>query len=282
MSVGLHIRHGSPWWESPDIWVVPGQDPNGSPGQPVAGQRAYLWARVWADQAVSGVQVDFWVTDPSMQIRKSTATHIGSAYADIPAGGSREVLCLTPWNVTLINGGHECIVVEASSSADPLDPTPADPDLLDASAYPQIAQRNLSVLPVGAQMRREVLLTIGAGVRRAETVEVTLEPGDELPRHALATLGVRADCCTTEKIRATLTEKSMCGAADQEHLGDGQDEPIRLTVAPGTAKPVYVNVATTDALTDGEYGLVRIVERAGDRVVGGVTLVVVGADDSEE
>lgn len=34
------------WWVSSNIWVVPGADPNGPPGSPVAGLPAYLWARV--------------------------------------------------------------------------------------------------------------------------------------------------------------------------------------------------------------------------------------------
>ena len=38
MAVELLIRDGSPdWWESPDIWVVPGTDPGGAPGTPVVG-----------------------------------------------------------------------------------------------------------------------------------------------------------------------------------------------------------------------------------------------------
>ena len=41
MAVELLIRDGSPaWWESPDIWVVPGTDPSGAEGPPVAGSTA--------------------------------------------------------------------------------------------------------------------------------------------------------------------------------------------------------------------------------------------------
>jgi hypothetical protein len=77
MSIGLQIRHGSPhWWESPDIWVAPGQNPNGPPGS--VGHTAFLWARVWVDQDVQGVQLDFWVANPAMEIRKTTANHIGT------------------------------------------------------------------------------------------------------------------------------------------------------------------------------------------------------------
>ncbi len=69
MGVKLVIRDGSPdWWESPDIWVVPGTDPNGPPGIPVSGKSAYLWAMVTNQGDVDAlqVQVDFWVANPTL------------------------------------------------------------------------------------------------------------------------------------------------------------------------------------------------------------------------
>ena len=32
MSVLLEIQDGSPWWLSPNVWTVPGGDPQGIPG----------------------------------------------------------------------------------------------------------------------------------------------------------------------------------------------------------------------------------------------------------
>ena len=274
MSVGLHIRHGSPqWWESPDIWVVPGQDPNGPPGSPVVGQTAFLWARVWADQDVQGVQLDFWVANPAMQIRKSSANHIGTAFADIQAPGPQEVLCLAPWNVTLINGGHECVVVEASSTLDPLTPPPTDPDVLDANTYPQIAQRNLSVISIAGQLRREVLLTVTAGLRAAKRVEIQAEVGGELPEETLASLGLRDHKASAREIRATLTEHSLCHSSEQ-----AAERGLGLDVPAGTSKPVYVNVSAAEQLRPGEYGLVRVTEQDPDGVLGGLTLVAVNTE----
>src|SRR5271157_98155 len=195
MAIQLLIRDGSPnWWESPDIWVVPGTDPNGAAGTPVVGQTAYLWANVTnqGNEDAAQVQVDFWVANPSLQIRKSTANHIGTAYADITAGMSQDVLCLVPWNVTLINGGHECVVVEASSPVDPLTPPPADPDVLDAPTYRQIAQRNLSVASMMGQARREIIVGMNAGDRADKNVDVKVEVGGELSKKALESLGLRA------------------------------------------------------------------------------------------
>lgn len=273
MGVALVIRDGSPnWWESPDIWVVPGTDPNGVPETPVAGQTAYLWANVanQGDIDASQVQVDFWIANPSMQIRKSTSNHIGTAFADIAAGTSQQVLCLVPWNVTLFNGGHECAVVEASSPAEPLSPPPADPDVLDAPAYPQIAQRNLSVQDMTGMMRRELILSVGAGPRADKSVRVEVEAGGEISKELLASLGVRAQRNVGQKISAVLSRHSLCGAADP-----GDCRSVEISVRRGASAPVYLNIGTTKLLLPEEYGIVRVIERENDRVLGGVSVVVV-------
>ena len=36
MAVELEIRDGDPWYLSPDVWTVPGNDPEGPPGLPIA------------------------------------------------------------------------------------------------------------------------------------------------------------------------------------------------------------------------------------------------------
>lgn len=274
MGVQLVIRHGSPnWWESPDIWVVPGTDPNGAAGTPVAGQTAYLWANVsnQGDVDVSQVQVDFWVANPSMQIRKSTSNHIGTSFADIAAGTTQQVLCLVPWNVTLINGGHECVVVEASSPADPLSPPPADPDVLDASTYPQIAQRNLSVAAMMGMARREIVLSVNAGARADKSVGVTVEVGGELPKDLLNSLGLRASRNVgTKQISAVLSHHSLCGSQ-----ASGEHRSIELHVPRGISAPVYLNIAAGGRLAPDEYAVVRVVEKERDRTLGGLTVVVV-------
>lgn len=50
-------------------------------------------------------------------------------YVDVAAGDSSEVLCISPWVPVVVNGGHECVVAQAISPADPL-PTPL-PDPID-------------------------------------------------------------------------------------------------------------------------------------------------------
>lgn len=276
MAIQLLIRDGSPnWWESLDIWVVPGADPNGVAGAPVAGQTAYLWANVTneGDEDAAQVQVDFWVANPSLQIRKSTANHIGTAYADIAAGASQSVLCLVPWNVTIINGGHECVVVEASSSADPLSPPPSDPDVLDAPTYRQIAQRNLSVVSISGQAQREFIIGINAGSRGDKNVDVKVEVGGELSKTALESLGLRASRnAGAKQIGAVLSDHSLCGSPTP-----GQRQSTQVHVQRGTSAAIYLNIAMREHLTPDEYVVIRVVESDHGRVIGGLSVVAVSA-----
>jgi len=273
MAVELLIEDGSPdWWESLDIWVVPGTDPSGAPGTPVVGQPAYLWATVRneGDTDASEVQVDFWVANPSIQIRKSTANHVGTAFADVAAGSSQDVLCLVPWNVTLVNGGHECVVVEASSPADPLSPPPADPDILDAPDYRQIAQRNLTVALAMGTARQELLISISAGLRASNTVELEVSEGHPLSRKALASLGLKARRAVPDKVAAGLSERSQCG----------QDRPeshrtLRLEVPRGTSAAAYLGLAPQEPLAADEYAVIKVVGRDQERIVGGLSVVMV-------
>lgn len=278
MAVELLIRDGSPdWWESPDIWVVPGSDPNGPAGTPVVGGPAYLLATVRndGDVDVSQVQVDFWVADPSLQIRKGTANHIGTAFADVPAGGAQDVLCLAPWHVTLVNGGHECVVVEASSPADPLAPPPADPDVLDAPTYRQIAQRNLSVAVVIGMARTEVVIGVNAGPRADKAVELEVSGGRALSQELLASLGLEGHRDVgSERVAFGLSERSQCG-----HERPETRKALRLEVPRGTSAPAYLQLAARESLQPEEYAVVRVVERDRERVIGGLSIVMVQGEE---
>ena len=68
MSVSLEIPHGTPWWESMAIWTVPGDDPLGPPGLPIAGQPTYVWARVLntGNTPVQNARVDFYWANPGV------------------------------------------------------------------------------------------------------------------------------------------------------------------------------------------------------------------------
>jgi len=119
------LAPGTVFWESPDVRVQSSAGIN----QPVPNEDNTVFARIsnYGQQNASGVMVKFWWADPSMAITESSANPIGTAFVDVPAGWTVNVQCPTPWVPTVVNGGHECLIVEAFiPSFDPLT-APMDP-----------------------------------------------------------------------------------------------------------------------------------------------------------
>ena len=86
-------------------------------------------------------------------------------------GQTADVLCLTPWTPTWVNGGHECLIAEVVSSADPPPPrTPADP--FDPPGERQMAQRNLNLVASSSRLLVFPFLAGNAKVLRTEEIIV--------------------------------------------------------------------------------------------------------------
>jgi hypothetical protein len=153
MSVELEIRDGNPWWLSPDIWTVPGDDPEGPAGTPTVGVPAYLWANVrnGGTTDVGNATVRFYWANPNAGFDRNSANLIGSAFVSLNAGQAQDVLCLTPWIPAFVNGGHECVLAEAFHTSDPL----TTGINFEVTTDRHVAQRNLNV--VMASMRRFAL-----------------------------------------------------------------------------------------------------------------------------
>jgi hypothetical protein len=276
MPAHLIIEDGQPWWwDSADIWVVPGNDPNGPPGAPIAGTSNYLWGRVHntGNSASNGVRVDFYWADPSGQIAVGAATQIGSAFADLPPGATQEVLCLVPWIPVIVNGGHECLLAVAHGAGDinPLpDPLP-NGFLFQPTQHDQIAQRNVTVV-LAARRAQLLAIRVAALPRQARTVALHLEYGGELPEHLLATLGLG-------KLRPAKAGLVKAGLALTPHCnGTAPDEQkLELNVPRGQAVPVYLNLHPA-TLPKGEYALLRVLETQDGKVMGGITYLVVEQD----
>ncbi|GLU55753.1 hypothetical protein [Dyadobacter frigoris] len=143
MALELEIRDGSPWYLSPDVWVV--SDPaDVTESMPVAGTPCYLMAKVRNNgrDAATNATVRFYWANPSIGVTRNTATLIGQAFVSLAANDLQDVLCLTAWVPEFLNEGHECILAEAFHSTDPL---PLSTDF-NVSTDRHVAQRNLSVL----------------------------------------------------------------------------------------------------------------------------------------
>jgi hypothetical protein len=276
MPAKLVIRDGQPqWWNSASIWVVPGEDPNGTPGSPVAGQPAYLWARVenQGDQGASGARVEFYWSNPATGVLRSNSTLVGSSFVDLAAGDVKDVLCIVPWIPVVVNDGHECVVAQVIHPADPL-PSPL-PDAFDPPSNHQVAQKNLTVLQV-AQSMLVMPIQIVAPQRQAKLLRLRLEVGGELDRENLAQLrldGFRPG--PQPQVAAQLALDSGCDANGRE----GERE-LELKLGPGAARAVYLKVAPR-RLAPRSYTLVHVIASEDERVFGGITYIAVSSEEPQ-
>lgn len=270
MTTALEIRDGSPhWWLSPDIWVVPGNDPNSAPGIPTAGSSTFVWARVHniGDMPVLGARVDFWWADPSAQILRSNAHPIGTAFADISPGGQQEVLCLAPWAVQLVNGGHECLMASVSYPGSSV-PTPP-PDDFGPTLFREVAQRNIDII-VPDMMAMPRMIAIGATKRRAKAITISTEAGGQLDRATLASVGLdRLRPAGNARIAVRLSETNSC-----KPIGEPK---IAVKLEPGVRKAVFAHVEA-EGIGPDEYGLVHILEHEDRQLLGGCSFVILGKD----
>ena len=273
MSTQLVIRDGTPnWWSSPDIWVVPSSDPNGAPGQPVAGEPSFVWGRVHneGEQAVTGASVNFYWSNPATGVLRSNSTPIGSAFVDLIAGETKEVLCVIPWIPVVVNNGHECLVAEIVHGADPL-PSPL-PDAFGPPAYRQVAQKNLSVLALQKSMR-VLPIQLTAPKRAKKALVLTVETGGELDKENLLQAGLRG---------FVPSRKGSCKTALGVESGCGEGKPqqeLKIELEPGTSRAVYLALAPDEPLEPKSYQLVHVVSHEGRKVEGGISLIVINGQE---
>ena len=144
MAIELEIRDGSPhWYLSPDIWTV--KEPEDLiESVPTAGMPFFIKAKVKNNGTTRAVNatVKFYWANPSTGVNRNTAILIGQSFISLDGGDEADVLCLTPWVPEFVNNGHECLVVEAFHSSDPLSGT-ID---FNVPTDRHVAQKNLTVL----------------------------------------------------------------------------------------------------------------------------------------
>lgn len=212
--IELTIRDGDPWWASPDVWPVPGSDPEGSPGTPIVGEPCYVWARVHnrGDDKARNATVHFYWSNPAVGFDRTTATRIGTGYVTVAGDETAEVLCLTPWVPEYVNEGHVCLLAEVFH--DPLDPLPATEEF-NVPADRHVAQRNISVLEVAEAMEGQFAFTFEihnteripriftvtaeqVGFDEVEALDALFGPEFELPQEGEAeNVGFVAGRCPT-------------------------------------------------------------------------------------
>ena len=262
-STQLSIPEPSPeWWETTSIWVVPGPDPNGPKGSPIAGEQAYVWAEIHnvSNVPVTDVQVRFYWANPAFEMLYSKINKIGTAYATIPPGDSQQVLCLVPWQVEYANNGHECLVVAAGLPGDP-----ALPDLVDAPGYPQVAQKNVTVWKTPPSEWDWSQIHLIAPADESRSIQVSSRIGGQLPAESLEQLGLG---------QAQPVAESVADVRFSLRPGGGGDPRITVEVPAGGSVPLFVNVMRTGALLADRYQLLRVAGEHDGQLVGGVSFVI--------
>lgn len=148
-----------PFWESPDIFIVPGVDPALAPAVPasfgdtaLARQPNTLYAHVWnlGQSAAAEVVVEFYWVDPSLGVGPANAHLIAQTMVSLGARGSARahavVKCPVAWIPDFLNGGHECLLVRVWDNSSDLPGAP----MLDARVNRHVGQRNIHVIDTPA------------------------------------------------------------------------------------------------------------------------------------
>ncbi len=266
MTVELEIRDGDPWYMSPDIWIVPGNDPEGAAGMPVAGQSAYMWAHVRnkGTTPVTNANVRYYWADPSLGVTRNSAHLIGQSFVSLDGGEGRDVLCLTPWLPEFVNNGHECVVAEAFH--DSVDPLPPGADF-NVKTDRHVAQRNLSVAlaAMGTSMMMMQMFAINP-MQEEKTFTVRARQGKlaTLKPHR-KTLGDIKIPRRDGKITWALTENSCLTEGEFEKV---KGKKLEITLPPGTRKPVQLA-----ARVGGAGALIHVEQVEGRRVIGGLSVL---------
>ena len=178
------------FWESPDVYIVPGVAPSAAPDVPsqlgqaaLAGQDNTLYAHVWnlGRGIAREVVVEFYWCNPALGFNPVGATLIGTTFTTLGARGSgfchQVVKCPVSWVPTFVNGGHECLLIRAwDVAADPMT-TPE----WDASQNRHLGQRNIHAVPSGQSMPGQITLAVGPLFGQPAQVAVTRDQPTTMP-----------------------------------------------------------------------------------------------------
>lgn len=274
MAVSLQILDGSPWWLSPNLWAVPGDDPEGAPGTPIVGTPCFLWAHVenTGSTPINDAQVRFYWADPSVGFDRTTANVVGVANVNLPAGMAADVLCLTPWIPTFVNGGHECILGEAFHQV--ADPLPATSDF-NVPIDRHVAQRNLSVvLALRAQMFHTAI-TVHNVSRKARRMRIHAKPGklEEL-QPLLKTLGRDVNL-------GAMGEVTRVGFVESACPTDADFKRAKPEVQIEAAANARSGLSLVGELT-GDAALVHVIQEADGKPIGGLSVLVLKSASQKE
>ena len=273
MAPQLEIEDGNPWWMSLDLWTVPGNDPLGTPGSPVAGTACYVWARVHntGKDFVTNATVRYYWANPAVGFDRTTANLIGTAFVSLAAGQTEDVLCLTPWIPVYLNSGHECILAEAFHPS--LDPLPAS-SAFNVPTDRHVAQRNLSVIGTASSQFFHFAFEVHNPQRIARAFTVAVEMGrlEEVREHIKY---LQPDLKLPRRdgwVTKVGFVRSLC-----PHEDELEQAPLvvdNVEVGPGGRTGFSVV-----GKLDGEAALIHVKQSADKQLIGGLSILILSGKE---
>ncbi|HEY0378147.1 MAG TPA: hypothetical protein VGC87_14610 [Pyrinomonadaceae bacterium] len=149
-----------PFWESPDIIIVPGvvsaYDGVSATLSPQVGVPHTIFVHVWnlGRLLAVGVKLRVYWVNPSLSLDDPAhpPNLIGSMYFDLPDRQNPDCHKLlrlpATWTPVMENGGHECLLAKVTCFADGAEPG------LDARADRHVGQRNLHLMAAQEDLSR--------------------------------------------------------------------------------------------------------------------------------
>ena len=302
---------GGVFWESPDIYVVPNQDAGAAPLMPatqggvaVANAPNTLYAHVWnlGKAPAFRVRVEFYWFNPSLGISRADAYLVGAAWVDladrftlypqwqqmtessgayITRGCHAIVRCPQTWFPTFENNGHECLVVRAFEP------------ILDAVDYNQfspaadrhVGQRNIAVVISSSPASIDLSLNLGyAGAPSDAEVDVRVENPGTMEWLRLYT--GRRDPGLVPPAAATVAGFAPPTIAGTRTLDvarlpfDGRELLLRPSERfHRGCEPLRVLFhASARDLKEKQAQVLRVRQRIDGNVIGGYSVVLIGAE----
>ena len=271
MSIILEIPDGNPWWLSPNLWTVPGNDPEGPPGLPIVGQPAYLWARVTNNgtDGVTDATVGFYWANPAVGFDRNTANIVGTSNVSLNPGETQDVLCLVPWTPIFVNNGHECILAEAFHVS--LDPLPNTP-VFNVPTDRHVAQRNLSVVMAAKKMFSFAFEVHNKErVRRSFTVEAVKGKLGQI--EALIPYLGRGFKLPKGEGRVSGLGFVLKPCPNSDDMGRAEHGVMKLEMGPNERTG-----RTLVGTLDGGAAVIHIVQKNNDREVGGLSILIMSQE----
>jgi hypothetical protein len=271
MAIQLEVRDGVPhWWLSMDIWVVPGPDPNGAPGQATEGEPAFVWARVANNGTTTATNavVNFLWANPNVGFDRTTAYPIGNTTVTLTPGQALDVLCPNTWLPSFVNDGHVCLLVETYHAQDPLTTGAA----FEVPTDRHVAQLNLNVLSTADWMLDALVEVHNPGEEELVFwVEVQEGSLDELDPVVLKNYGLSLEGLTSpgRLTRFGIVERFAT-------LSRSDDEAKAAREVEVYVRPRHASVVRVAAEFEGGAALVHVTQRLGEkrRIVGGASYLL--------